>query len=181
MFTKNLQYLHKQRGWNKTEASKEIGISYKQYCRLLKGEETKIPHGTTLVKIADAYGVSVSNLLDIDISLGRGESGTDYWDSLKSNCDIINDNLAKAEAFSEYLSSLGITVQNEKKPVQFKTETGIKKKQFSTDRLNIIWKDSSGKIHRKKVTRNSFQEFRRRISRFVLNEIDYIEDVIENK
>ena len=60
----NLRELRKQRGWNQTEFAKKIGMSQTNYSYYEKNNI--MPDSKTLVKIANIYGVSVDNLLDVE-------------------------------------------------------------------------------------------------------------------
>ena len=63
MHLKNLVKIRKQRGWSQEKLAVESGISYNTIIKIERGG-IKNPKIETVVKLADAFGISIDELVD---------------------------------------------------------------------------------------------------------------------
>ena len=62
MLAKTLKELRKKAGWSQQKLAEKAGLSYNTITKIEQGAAT-MPTIQTVVKIADAFGVSVDELL----------------------------------------------------------------------------------------------------------------------
>ena len=62
MLAKKLKELRKKAGWSQQKLAEKAGLSYNTITKIEQGAAT-MPTIQTVVKIADAFGVSVDELL----------------------------------------------------------------------------------------------------------------------
>jgi len=63
MYLKNLVKIRKQKGWSQEKLAVESGISYNTIIKIERGG-IKNPKIETVIKLADAFGVSIDKLVD---------------------------------------------------------------------------------------------------------------------
>jgi DNA-binding XRE family transcriptional regulator len=52
----------KKKGWTQVEAAERAGVAYNTYLDIEQAQPTANPSAETLIKMADAFGISVSGL-----------------------------------------------------------------------------------------------------------------------
>jgi transcriptional regulator with XRE-family HTH domain len=62
MYLKNLVKLRKQKGWSQEKLAVESGISYNTIIKIER-DRIKNPKIETVIKLADALGISIDGLL----------------------------------------------------------------------------------------------------------------------
>lgn len=63
MYLKNLVKIRKQKGWSQEKLAVESGISYNTIIKIERGG-IKNPKIETVIKLADAFGVSIDELVE---------------------------------------------------------------------------------------------------------------------
>ena len=62
MFDKRLKQLRKKTGWSQQKLAEKAGVSYNTITKIEQGAAT-MPTIQTMIKIADAFGISLDELV----------------------------------------------------------------------------------------------------------------------
>lgn len=62
MLTKRLKELRKKAGWSQQKLAEKAGLSYNTVTKIEQGAAT-MPTIQTIIKIADAFGISIDELV----------------------------------------------------------------------------------------------------------------------
>ena len=63
-----------------------------------------------VLAIADYFGVSLDQLLNTDLSMGRNQEGAEHIKTLRNNIEAMNSNSNNRIDFNNYLRSLGVVI-----------------------------------------------------------------------
>lgn len=75
MYLKNLKKIRIEKGWSQEKLAKEAGISYNTLIKIERGA-IKNPKIDTIIKIANALGVSIDELIEGKKKLGKYDKNT---------------------------------------------------------------------------------------------------------
>ncbi len=72
MIAKRLKELRKKAGWSQQKLAEKAGLSYNTITKIEQGAATK-PTIQTMIKIADAFGISIDELVGRISKSGRNK------------------------------------------------------------------------------------------------------------
>jgi len=72
MIEKKLKELRKKTGWSQQKLAEKAGLSYNVITKIEQGA-AKNPNIQTMIKLADAFGISIDELLGREWKRGNGK------------------------------------------------------------------------------------------------------------
>lgn len=155
----NILFLLKDRNMKQNELAALVGVEPRQVNRWVR--DRQMPSTKNLIRIAGAFGVSITSLTETDVSFGSQDG--DHWGALKKNIDVLNNHSSMRKGFIQYLGVLGVQVN-----------------VIDETKLLLTWteKSSSAKnrIIKRETTQNEFDQLVRNMRERVISELRIISE-----